>query len=234
MKSLLAVFYESHKANLKAEFLMGRLNWHGISWRAFGYGFRGFGEKIRAVYQAVCDHADKDYVLFLDSRDTLPLADNDVIIERFESLGVPWVFNAEVAVWPPDAVRQQRYGERTSPWWFLNSGMHMGSTQYMRETLERWGAADVPYRVDDQAWYADHFLDEPDVVHLDRGCKLFQTLMGWWDDAKGVPNDQFTAGDGRLHNNVMDSDPLLLHWNGGGDIQKAWEVIRADRPKENP
>jgi len=92
----------------------------------------------------------------------------------------------------------------------------MAEREYLVDCLEKWGGNSISPGVDDQRFLTDRYLEEPGTILLDTGCKLFQSIIGGFH--------LFTLSPGKLHNRLTDTDPLVLHWNGGGDIEEIREV----------
>lgn len=185
---------------------------HWITYKVYGRGrWRGFGEKLLTCYKAAREETGFTHILFIDAFDVIVLGRPDQLLERFREFGHPWVTCSEVNCWP-DSARADTFPECDTHWRFLNSGAYMAEREYLVDCLGRWGGESISPGVDDQRFLTDRYLEEPEAILLDTGCRLFQSLLGGWH--------LFDSGPGWLHNRFTDSDPLVLHHNGGADIRK--------------
>lgn len=209
--NLLAVLYASYH-NQKVANVTGILAKQGIEYKLYGEGqWRGFGEKLLAAHEAATTMTSYTHILFLDAHDTICLGRAGEILERFVSFQHPWVCCSEVGCWP-DAYRAEKYPPCDTPWRYLNSGAYLAERKYLADCLGRWGGSGLSPHLDDQRFLTDYYLGEPGSILLDTGCRLFQSLMGGFH--------LFTLSSGKLHNQSTDTDPLVLHWNGGGNIEE--------------
>jgi len=205
---MIAVMHESDFRNERFRFVEAKLKAQGIPYKPYGdRQWRGFGQKLQTAAQAASQRTE-DHILFMDSRDVIPLAGPDTILKRFKAMGHPWVCAAEPNIWPPNSIKPGAYPTCTSPWRYLNSGLYMAERKYLKECFERWGIPAVGD--DDQLWLARRYVQEPGCIQLDVGCELFQCLIGsWW---------AFRLSKGKLYNKMTDTFPLMLHHNGGGNV----------------
>lgn len=212
---LLAVLYASER-NEKVEIVIRTLEAHWITYKLYGQGrWRGFGEKLLMSYEVAKKETDYTHILHIDAFDVIVLGRPDQLLERFLEFDHPWVSCAEVNCWP-DAARAGDYPACDSPWRYLNSGAYLAERQYLADCLERWGGARINPAADDQRFLTDRYLQEPGVILLDTGCRLFQSLLGGWH--------LFDSGPGWLHNRLTGTHPLVLHHNGGADIRQLKDI----------
>ena len=208
-----AVMFASHD-NLQLQTVLHILKLRGIEYKVYGKQgeWRGFGEKLRAAHQAAKELRD-EHILFLDAYDTVVLGSENEILAQFEKLEHPWVCNAEPNIWPPGSFEPEDYPQVDTPWKYLNSGAYLAERTYLLEQFDRWvGTGRIPFNVDDQRWLAGYYLSEPGVIKLDTDCELFQCLIGgWW---------AFETEPGVLYNTHTCTHPLILHHNGGADLQE--------------
>ena len=178
-------------------------------------------DKITTAYRATQELTDASHLLFLDAYDVLVLGTPEAILEQFVTLKHPWVCAAEINLWPPHSFHPSDYGDTfTTPWRYLNSGVYLAERTYLAACLERWG---IPEEApSDQAWYAEHYLQDTGSILLDTQCTLFQCLISsWW---------AFEVSPGRLYNNYTRTHPLILHDNGGARLTRdrvrvLWEGV---------
>ena len=173
--------------------------------------WRGLGSKLDVAYRATQDLTDYSHLLFLDAYDVVVLAGVQTIFERYTTFAHPWVCNADPHIWPPGSVPPDDYPPCDTPWGKLNSGAYLAERTYVHDTLKRWGVPEMTrWNFCDQGWLAQHYVKKPETICLDTQCVLFQCLIGgWW---------AFEVSPGRLHNTVTNTDPVILHHNGGGKL----------------
>lgn len=193
------------------------LDQHQLRYHVYRGQWRGFGTKLNAAYQATLDFPEEKHILFIDAYDVVVTAGEGKILERFRELDHPWVCSTEPFIWPQGSFAPEQYPPKDPPntnWPYINSGAYLAERDYLQSCFERWKAQDgeIPYGCEDQPYLFGHWLKEPGVFKLDMGCRLFQSLIGgWW--AFEIP------GLWKFHNKQVDSWPLILHHNGGGDIE---------------
>jgi hypothetical protein len=207
--SLIAVMHASPH-NARSRFVQHLCEKQNIPVKIYSPPWQGLLSKITTALQASRELTDASHILFIDAYDIVPLARPDVIMERFAAFQHPFVMNAEPHIWPPNSFTPEDYPPCESVWRYLNSGAFLAEREYLRECLERWGNPFGWPSGNDQDWYATHFLKEPGCIKLDTKCELFQCLIGgWW---------AFDTAPGKLHNTKTNTDPVILHHNGGGSL----------------
>jgi hypothetical protein len=220
LSTLRVLLYASNHDDARLAVVTGQLGRYGVPYTVLGAPpWRGFGQKLLAV-AAATETLTEDVLLFCDGYDTLVLDGPEALLRRFKELGALWVSSAEPNIWPPDAHRPEEYPDHSTPWPYLNSGMYMAERAYARECFKLWRQElDLWDFTDDQAWLASCYLKHPDLMLLDTRCQLFQSLLGgWW---------AFEIQDGKLHNTAMDTYPLVVHHNGGGNLltyERTWPL----------
>ena len=154
------------------------------------------------------------HLMLIDGADVVVLADPETVMERWSAFNHPWVFNAEPHIWSPNSFTPEQYPTPQCTYRYLNAGVCIGEREHVMKWYSEWtnGFTEDPKCVKgDQDWYAERFIRHyPEAIQLDHGCKLFQCMCGsdWLCDVT----------PGHLHNNDTDSDPLIIHFNGGTDI----------------
>jgi len=173
--------------------------------------WKGLGSKLEIAYRATQELTDYTHLLFLDAYDIVVMAGLDAIMERYQMFQHPWVCNADPFIWPPSSLQPEDYPLCESVWRYLNSGAYLAERTYLAMWLERWGVSKLTrYNFCDQGWLASHYVKTPESICLDTQCRLFQCLIGgWW---------AFDVSPCHLHNHETNTDPLIAHHNGGGNI----------------
>lgn len=149
---------------------------YGISGTILGQGtmWSGFITKLEILkeYLNTCTH---DIVLFTDSRDVVFAANHDDILNTFLSANVKILFGAETNLYPNKTLL---HGDEKSKYRYLNSGMFIGYTYYLRKVFD---AITLHPSIDDQEALQNKYLENYNIV-LDTNCILFQNL---WDEYGG-------------------------------------------------
>ena len=154
------------------------------------------------------------HVMLIDGADVVVLAPPDVVMERWFKLGHPWVYNAEPHIWSPNSFTPEQYPTPECYYRYLNAGACIGERKHILKWYSEWTngfTEDPKCKRGDQDWLAERLIKHyPDAIQLDHGCKLFQAMCGsdWLVDI--VP--------GHMYNRETETDPLIIHYNGGTDI----------------
>lgn len=169
------------------------------------------------------------HLCFVDARDVIFLVGPDEVMERYLTLGHPWVYAAEPFIWPPDSFEPDDYPPCDTPYRYLNGGASIGEVGHMLEqfNLRTDGGKALPTYLPkgEQGWLATLFLEgHPDAIKLDTGCELFMCLCG----SRVGDEPYVTVSPGKVHNRVTGTDPLIVHFNGGDDVtapgnRELWE-----------
>lgn len=182
---------------------------NGKRWTGFGMRLSLLRSTLRAM------RGRRRVVLFSDAHDSIVLDPAEVILKRFEKMNHPLVFSAEKNCWP-DAWKAFMYPPASTPWRFLNAGGFIGEAGAIRERLEQLGSR-VPAGLDDQRWWTNQLLEEPERIRLDTRCEIFQTLWASMGDLEIRR---------RIHNRVTGTRPSIVHGNGWTDMSPFLEWYR--------
>jgi len=168
----------------------------------------GFALKLKIVYELAQELNNFTHIMFVDARDVVLLAPPGQVLKRFLEFYRPWVCGAEVNLWPVDSFPRDVFPKSSTCWRFLNSGAYVANREHLLACFEKW--PDIPDEADDQRWLASRFLENPDDILLDTGCKLIQNMCG---------SDHLIYMEyGRAYNMLTHTEPLIIHFNGGTDI----------------
>ena len=177
----------------------------------------GGGQKINLLIPEL-EKLKKDpnaIVLFVDGYDVLFLDSLDRIVSSFLSKNVPTLFAAEKTCWP-DRSLASKYPKSPYGYRFLNSGTFVGYAKDLSKITERAKEDGLPNIADDQLYYTLELLNGRyrDLISLDYKCEIFQCLGHSYEDVK--------VENGRLHNTVTNTRPLIAH--GNSSKEKFWAL----------
>ena len=177
----------------------------------------GWPSKITGAISLVRELQDTDYthLLFVDGADVVPLAPQEVVMERYLEIGHPWLFCAEQNIWSPGSFEPRDYPTPDVVYRYLNSGIMLGEIEHMARWYDEWEPIPARLKTGDQDWYARKFIKHfPEAIALDTGCKVFQTMCG--SLVGDEPNCLMEPG--QVYNRITNTLPVLIHFNGGDDI----------------
>ncbi len=178
-----------------------------------------------------------EIILFTDAYDTMFLADEQEIINKFQRFKSPLVFSAEINCWP-DTKLVKLYPPGTDGHFFkyLNSGGFIGESQYIRELIEKYYGDNqidhLVYKWSNQYVWNQIYLKEQDNIKLDHKGEIFYTLSSHvaiastfaynqdpilkakalLSDKKRI-NDEVVFENSRLRSRITNSNPCHLHFS---------------------
>lgn len=122
-----------------------------------------------------------EIILFTDAYDTMFLAGEQEILNKFYSFRTPLVFSAEINCWP-DTRLEKEYPAGTENHFFkyLNSGGFIGESQYIRELIEKYYEGEKIdhsiYKWSNQYTWNQIYVKEQKNIRLDHTGEIFYTL----------------------------------------------------------
>jgi len=147
-----------------------------------------------------------DYIIFCDGSDTFcnTIPQPDTLVS--DLLPYECIFAAEPTYWPnwdlkDKFIKPNRIGTTL----YLNSGMFIGRTNYIKELLNKYDLLDYDYEnkgtpelVDDQYYYQNIYLDNKDKIKLDYTSKYFKCLgpIENFDDEIDIGDSYFIHANG--------------------------------------
>ena len=176
------------------------------------YGFEG---KIKETYLYLKANPDITHFFYTDSYDTIVTKTMEETLKHIKDFDCI-LMSAERGCYPhPD--KEARYPKHDSPWHFVNGGGWFCNSELFCKMLEL-----TPYGscLNDQVWFTDLFLDNPDYVKLDYNCEIFQTV-GF------CPDSDFEVTD-KVYNTVTKQFPTFIHGNGHTPIDRFLPLIKTD------
>lgn len=178
----------------------------------------GFNSKLRWAKKCSRELTDYTHLMLVDARDVVVLAGPDQVLEKFLEFEHPWVNATEPNIWPIGSFQESDFPEAPTSYRFLNSGLYMFEREHAEHLWwEKW--PEIPQNGDDQRYLNTRYIEGyPDDIKLDHMCELFQCEAGSYG--------QYTMSFGKFHNNYTNTDPLVIHFNGGSRIsQNKWRVL---------
>lgn len=177
-------------------------------------GDKRFGTKLLETYPFLQGCDPDDIVIYMDGYDVLACGEYGRLRRYVEDLARQHadfvLFGAETVCYP-EAERcvdyARRFGPAPSRYAYLCAGAWLGRVRTLLAALEDY----MPYvgtHTDDQRLLTTWLLDADRGRHgmLDRGCAVFQNLLGAQEDLECL--------DGTWHNSNTNSCPVLFHGNG--------------------
>ena len=203
---MIVLTFGTEEAKLKR--LMESAGFH-IENLGVGLEFTGLMQKVHRVNRFLRDVSGDEEVLFVDGYDVV-FSERDCwqgIKERFRASGAEVLVSAERNCYPYPI--EAEYPACHTPYRFVNSGCYIGYCGALRRLFADMRVERIPAYVNDQAVFTDFYLFRGGFV-LDHEANLFQSLFA----AEG---DLRRDGEGYI-NTVTGSRPLILHGNGGVDM----------------
>ena len=204
--------------------LQNRVPLNILGW---GEKWDGFLQKLHASLEAVEQLPSSCTVLFVDSYDVLFTQGLAEIKERFQRMDVRILFSAECGCWPfvhrDHRICRDKYPKSPTLYKYLNYGGWIArqedAVRLLRETVEIADQEKAAGNdVDDQEIVAKLYIAGGSGITLDHYSQIFQTLHYTRNIGEGTCNPwpHLVAYDGLWHNEYTGSQPVILHFNGGG------------------
>lgn len=184
--------------------------------------YQGLCDKAKFVYRAIKQRlVNTEFIIFCDCWDLVFTATPEEIIEKFLEFNCDLVVSAEKNCFPNDLKEEYDNLPFTSSYKYLNSGMIVGYTSKLLETLEAMKVEEIPddywdgeknVHFNDQYEYQKIFLQQPVNIKLDYQQVLSRTLH----DAKLIELD---FSEQRIRNIETNTYPCTMHMNGNGKTE---------------
>lgn len=130
-----------------------------------------------------------DIVLFTDGHDTLMMAKEEEILNKFAWFNKPLVFSAEVNCWP-DAKLISRYPASNESFKYLNCGGFIGKVAFLVNIYENFSLyskeLNSQFFWSNQYYWQHVFLASPGEIVLDHECKLFYNTATMVEKIRGI------------------------------------------------
>ena len=201
---------------------------------ALGYPddrFTGNRIKDHVLNEYLCGLSDHEVVLFTDCYDSLMLADEDEILNKFYASGAELLFSAESNCWP-DKNLAEHYPEAGSRYRYLNSGGFIGRVGVIRDMLSvKLDDFSGNFQFSNQYLWTIRFFQFGKLIRLDTGCNLFCTFSPEIGEDTLQEEDEgsyavyrrnkrdwfkenFIIKEGRIFNKISGTWPSNVHFNG--------------------
>lgn len=138
-----------------------------------GLPYPSNGMKFIWMQEAVRDLPADDIVLFVDGYDTLLLADEKTLLERFAAFEAPLVMGAETNCAPYKNLFR-KFPKSPTPFRYINTGTYMGYVSQIRKVFDE--ISPIQPNLDDQGVLSMYYVNHQDKMVLDTNCDLFLTL----------------------------------------------------------
>ena len=169
--------------------------------------------KIKVMQDAIENLPNDDIVLFIDAYDVLINGNIDEIIEKFNSYNCDVLLSSELYCWPPYYKAElDNEVKSNTKYKYANSGGYIGYVKNMKE-LFAWRTEEEKINMcrdhGDQAYFMRYFTDnhKHKNIKLDTDARIFQSMVF-------VSWKEIDFRNGRMYNNVLNSYPNFIHFNG--------------------
>lgn len=188
---------------------MGKILGRGIEWK-------GFGTRLNILKNFI-NECQSDVILFTDARDVVFAAPHDEILNTFLSMDVKILFGAETNLFPNKSLL---HGDKDNKYRYLNAGMFIGYTSYLRELFNSLSFTD---KSDDQEILQEKLI-EGFPIALDSQCLIFQNL---WDETGGRSCDfDILYQPTYIENLLTKTKPKIFHAPGPTTVlSQAYKVV---------
>lgn len=121
---------------------------------------------------------EDDILLITDAFDVVFVGEIDTVIKRYQNLNKAIIFGAENGCWP---IGPQCERLPNAPLRGLNSGTIIGRIKDFRKLMSDYTFDEEK---DDQEYWTEKYIANPDLIGLDNDRDLFLTLSFMIDDAR--------------------------------------------------
>ncbi len=198
---------------------------HDLVILGWGDKWLGLSQKLLAAQSFAATLPANDLLLFTDAFDVLFQGKPDRIQKAFEEIHTEILFSGECGCWPH--VMEDRgkacfdaYPPAPTPYRYLNSGTWIGraapAAAMLRAVIDSAGGNFL--NANDQKLVADFFIEGRFGIQLDYHTKIFQSMHMTLDKPLPYcnPGQDVVLREGRFYNKRTNSEPAILHFNGGG------------------
>lgn len=139
-------------------------------------GYKNHRVKDELLKSFLQEEEEDEIILFTDGYDSLLLANEKEILDKFHQANTDLLFSAETNCYPDPSLEGQ-YPATSSPYRFLNSGGFIGRAGVIRNLL----ATDETETTSAFTWSNQYqwtlrYLKQPFGMRLDTGCEIFCTF----------------------------------------------------------
>lgn len=203
--------------------------------------YTGLSDKPRILYNSIKEgKITEKYIVFIDAFDVVFASPLEEIMSKYLSFKKPIIIGAEKNCFPSNFKKEYDKLPYTSSYKYLNSGVIIGETEAILETLEAMDAPNLPrdyhdpnkgynHHFNDQAYYMDLYLRQPVKMQLDYNCEIVQNMQDVTLDELSLfvgtsmePNAPMIT---KIRNKETNSFPSIIHWNGGSKSSGTMQPI---------
>ena len=214
----------------------------GIEPMVFGRGeeWKGPPDKFHYFLDGILNtDIDKEYVLFVDSRDVLFYKGLNEIEKKFkDNYDCDLLFNGETNCYPNPLLAGD-FPKQHKKYKYFNAGMCIGKLDFLREFLPKikhnfmdyeknWGDPDR-LGSEQGAWVKVYFeqlekYGDESPIQIDYDCHVFQCL---WDQEWGrSANFDIVYNKDRIYNKLTNTEPCVFHMPGPTCVDgQVWKII---------
>jgi hypothetical protein len=208
----------------KTMMLQKSLKKHDWDYHVIIHPWRGFGDKILKTYEYLKANPDITHFFYSDSYDTIATYGMEEALSKIPDKDII-LMSAERACYPhPD--KEKLYPKHDSPFHFVNGGGWFASSLAFQLAVE---SNPLTVETNDQVWFTDLFLNNPDYVKLDYNCEVFQTIA-FCPDSDFILNYNNLENGVKVdfYNTVTKSFPCFIHGNGHTPLDKFYKLLASD------
>ena len=176
--------------------------------------WEGYITKLKEVKKKIQSFNDNDIIIFIDAFDVLISGNTSEIIEKFKSYNCDILVSAELNCYPSflkndlDKIMPKNIKNK-----YINAGGYMGYVKNIKSLLE-WKSIDEIVNIckkgTDQAYIIKYFMENYNKLNIKLETKTWIYQNMHWISWKEI---DFRGG--RVYNNVLNTYPCFVHFNGG-------------------
>jgi len=201
----------------KCKMLEKSLEKYGWDFHIILHEWKGFGDKIIKTYEYIKTHPEITHFFYTDAWDSLVFDTMEATLNKIKDKDII-LLSAEKNCYPHQS-KSILYPETKSPFKYVNGGGWFCNSSIFCAMIDKHPLTSIDV---DQVWLTDLYLDEPEIVRLDTGCEVFQTIAFCDEDEFNL--DSF-SGKVWIRNKGTDTFPTFFHGNGHTPMNKFNELI---------
>ena len=146
--------------------------------------------KIKLIHDFL-EKVQTKYILFCDNLDVVITKDLKNLLNDFNSFNCEWLFGAEEGIYPLNVenYRLQQEISRKKRYEFLNSGLWIGKTEFIKQAFNEYMSLQSPNPKavnSDQYVYTKCYLNYFPKIQIDFNCKIFMNLCVKKDNSENI------------------------------------------------
>lgn len=199
----------------KTELLQQSLKKHGWDYHIITHEWNGFGDKILKTYEYLKANKDITHFFYSDAYDTIVVNTMEYALNLISDTS-KLTISSERACYPHPE-KAKLYPEHKSPFKYVNGGGWFSDSLTFIKLVE----ANLPtVDLNDQVWFTDIFLNNPNEVILDYNCDVFQTIAFCHESDFNITDI--------VNNTVTKSKPTFIHGNGHTPLDRFIGLTNSD------